>query len=157
VRELARRAGVTPGAVTQWEDSERRGVIRRSTIDRALHALGTSLAEEETATGSRDLERREDRVTLELHRVVAHKLVDHPDAVTADAIRHLALLRKRVRGDSAHALVDEWERLLTAGRLGALIDVLLGTDSWAVDMRQVSPFAGALSDDERLAAIGRAA
>lgn len=42
--DLAARAGVTPAAVSQWERSERAGRARLETVDRALRALGRSLA-----------------------------------------------------------------------------------------------------------------
>lgn len=38
--ELARRIGVTPGAVSQLERSEREGTIRWNSLERALSALG---------------------------------------------------------------------------------------------------------------------
>ena len=51
--------------------------------------------------------------------------------------------------------LDEWQALLD-GPPEQLVDVFLGGDEHSVDLRQVSPFAGALSDEERLAAIRRA-
>jgi hypothetical protein len=50
---------------------------------------------------------------------------------------------------------DEWAELIE--HPGArLVDVFLGEHEHSVDLRQVSPFAGALSEEERLAAIKRA-
>lgn len=154
VRELARLAGVSPGAVTQWEASEARGSIRRATVERALRALGSSLAEE--YPHPEPLARREDRVALELHRAVAVKLIDRPEDVLAVVPDNLRRIRDRVRGAAARSWADEWERLTTSDRLGPLIDAMLGCDRRSVNLRQVSPFAGVLTNDERVRAIGRA-
>jgi len=102
------------------------------------------------------VERREVAVQLELHKALLAKLI-HVDDVRELARRNIAKSRKVVRGSQAQTWLDEWERLLD-GRSIELVDVFLGTDERSIDLRQVSPFAGALSDDERLAAIrkGRA-
>ena len=156
VRELARRAQVTPGAVSQWELSESQGTIRQSTLDRALRAMGTSLEEERPEPRPGVLERREDRVTLELHREVAKILIEHPSLVLEMAAANIRLLRTRVRGESALAWVNEWELLVNNGRLGPIIDVALGIDERSIDMRQTSPFGGVLTQQQRLDAITRA-
>jgi hypothetical protein len=100
-------------------------------------------------------QRREERVQLELHRALLSKLISDYDGVRELAMRNLAKSRKVVRGDQALGWLDEWQALLD-GPPGRLVDVLLSTDEHSIDLRQVSPFAGALSDDERLAAIDRA-
>ena len=100
-------------------------------------------------------QRREERVQLELHRALLSKLISDYDTVRALAMRNLAKSRKVVRGDQALGWLEEWQALLD-GPPGPLVEVLLGTDEHSVDLRQVSPFAGALNDDERLAAIDRA-
>jgi transcriptional regulator with XRE-family HTH domain len=156
VRELARLTNVTPGAVIQWEASERRGAARAQTIARALAAMGTSPESELPSAVDVVLERREDRVTLELHRAVAAKLVWKSSDVMSVVDANLEQLRTRVRGTSALADIAEWERLANGKRIGALIDRMLGSDSRSISMRQTSPFMGVLSNDERLAAIARA-
>lgn len=157
VRELARRLGVSPATVQSWERSEERGVARLATIDKALRAIGEQLlVTTSPIAASRELERREDRVSLELHRSVARHLVDDPDATLAKAPANLRGRRANSQGALAGALLDEWERLTAGRHIGALVDILLGTDQHAIDMRQLSPFAGVLSQDERVAAIRRA-
>ncbi len=100
-------------------------------------------------------QRREERVQLELHRALLSKLISDYEGVRALAMRNLTRSGNVVRGDQAVGWLDEWKALL-GGPPERLVDVLLGEDEHSVDLRQVSPFAGALSDDERLAAIGRA-
>lgn len=158
VRELARRAGVSPGAVTQWEQSETAGVIRERTLARALDVLGTTpeTMRARTAPEFRNrLERREDRVTLELHRAVAMKLIADPDTVLSKVASEARRIEVNLRGRAVDDLA-EWVALAQTRRLDLLIALMLGTDHKAVNMRQVSPFGGILSDDERMTAIGRA-
>ena len=158
VRELARRAGVTPGAVTQWEQSEAAGVIRERTLERVLGALGTTPDKMRARTapdfGSR-LERREDRVALELHRAIALKLIAEPESVLSRVEVEATRIRPNLRGRAVDAL-DEWLTHARSTRLDLLITLMLGTDHKSVNLRQVSPFGGILTEDERIEAIGRA-
>jgi hypothetical protein len=99
--------------------------------------------------------RREELVQFELHRALLGKLIGDFDGVRKIARRNLARSRSTVRGDQARAWLDEWSDLLD-GPPERLVDVLLGADEHSIDLRQVSPFAGVLSEEERLAAIRRA-
>ncbi len=162
VRELARRMNVTPGAVSQWERSEANRTIQVDTLQRALRALGEELVTETRSVGGDGLrlepapmERREDRVSFELHRAVARKLIEAPDAVRSVIPDGVEMIRSHVRGPLVNAWLDEW-LALSRGPLGPLVDVLLGTDEHAVEMRQNTPFLGILTQQERLEAIARA-
>jgi hypothetical protein len=100
-------------------------------------------------------QRTENRVQLELHKALLAKLVGDLGPVRGIARRNIERMRKTVRGPQAHGWLDEWEQLIhDAGP--RLVDALVGEDEHSVDLRQVSPFAGVLSDPERLAAIERA-
>jgi hypothetical protein len=100
-------------------------------------------------------QRREERVQLELHRALLGKLISDVDGMRSLARRNIAESRKLVRGDQAHAWLDEWAALVD-GPPQLLVEVFLGNDEHSIDLRQVSPFAGSLSEKERLAAIRRA-
>jgi transcriptional regulator with XRE-family HTH domain len=156
VRALARLAGVTPGAVTQWESSEEKGKLRESTLHRVLAAMGTTLEAEYPPLSLNPLPRREDRVALELHRAVAAKLVMNPEAVLSVVPENIRCMRSRIQGNAAHAGLDRWEFLVEQKQIGALVDQLLSTDSLSVSLRQTSPFLGVLNEEERQTAIGRA-
>jgi len=91
-------------------------------------------------------QRREERVQLELHRALLGKLISGYEGVRALAMRNLAKSRAVARGDQAVGWLDEWQALLD-GPPEQLVDVFLGGDEHSVDLRQVSPFAGALSDE----------
>lgn len=157
VRELARRAGVTPGAVSQWEDSESKGTLRASTLTKALTALGTSPELETQSLENGTLTRREDRVALELHRSVALKLISNPDQVLSVVPHNISLMRDVIKGTAAAQWLQSWKSLAQNNQLGPLVDVMLGTDLTSIAMRQTSPFLGVLSQDERREAIERAA
>jgi transcriptional regulator with XRE-family HTH domain len=85
VREFARQLGVTAGAVSQMERSEAAGKIGVDTLRRALEALGEDLVlTTQRHNGARGrvhrapFARREERVSYELHRAVAKKLIEDP-------------------------------------------------------------------------------
>ena len=157
VRELARRCDVAPATVVGWEASATAGTIQLSTLERALGALGES-----PRVGTRrshqpaPLERREQRLGLELHRAIAHHLIDDPDAVLASAAERIPSLRASVRG-GALAWIDTWDALIASRDLGSLIDVMLDTTQDSIDLRSVSPFAHLASPHDRLIASERAA
>ena len=158
VRQLARQLNVSPSTVASWEQSESRGTAQIDTIQRAIGAMGEQLL---LTTRRNDPAppgplRREDRVALELHRVIAQKLLDDPDRVRAAIGPGVEKRRPRVHGALAHAWLDEWARLASPAELGRLVETLVGLTRDAIDMRQVSPFFGVLDETERLAAIRRA-
>jgi hypothetical protein len=100
-------------------------------------------------------DRPENRVQLELHRTLLAKLLGDLGSVRPLAHRNIAKMRDVIRGPQAHGWLDEWADLIDHPSQ-RLIDVFLNMDEHSIDMRQVSPFAGVLSQDERLAAIARA-
>jgi hypothetical protein len=100
-------------------------------------------------------QRREVRAQLELHRALLGKLIEDRDLIRRLAHRNITKSRSLVRGHEAQGWLDEWKTLVD-GPPEDLVDILLGEDEHSIDLRQVSPFAGALNDEERLAAIQRA-
>lgn len=101
------------------------------------------------------MERRETRVAYELHRVVANRLDVEPQPVLERGRRNLDRMRLQRRDSLSIQWIDEWRRLLD----GSIVDLktaMLDIGHHADDMRQMSPFAGVLSQDERLLAIRKA-
>jgi hypothetical protein len=92
---------------------------------------------------------------LELHRTLLSKLLGDLGPARDVARANLDRMRSSVRGAQAQAWLDEWSQLIDNPG-PRLIDVFLGEDEHSTDLRQVSPFAGVLTQDERLAAIERA-
>jgi hypothetical protein len=101
------------------------------------------------------LSRREDRVLWELHIAVIEKIHENPVAVVEKAKKCVAGIRKQVQGTIAQAWLDEWERAASDGP-EELIELSRTPGSRGNSLRQVSPFIGVLSNQERWAAIRRA-
>ena len=93
---------------------------------------------------------REDRRSLALHRVIADRLLADPEAVITKARRNLRVMRRANADGSASRWFDEWERHLD-GPVAGIVEVLVSHDQAARDLRQVTPFAGVLTDEERRA------
>lgn len=155
VRELARRLDVSPATVQNYERAELTGRIQLDTLTRALGALGATVSVRVTSRSPNRLERREERVALELHKKVAQHLLRDVDATLANVGEVAMASRARVDPVTA-ALIDEWMRLADTHDVAGLLHAMTATDRHSIDMRQVGPFNGVLSDDERLDAIRRA-
>lgn len=91
---------------------------------------------------------REEHRSLTLHCAIAARLIADPESVVAKARQNLAVMREANRDGGAEVWFDEWEQLLSRP-VSHIIDVLVSTDQRARDLRQVTPFAGVLSDEER--------
>ena len=106
--------------------------VRRSDVDRLV---GRSL--------TRDQER-----SLWLHHAVAGHVVTDPAGVLQRASQGLSRLQRvHIQGSVTESL-REWERTIDAGP-GQVLEALTSRDRWAVELRQNSPFAGVLAEQER--------
>jgi len=163
-RDLAHRVGVSAETLARLERGKG-GTVRVALG--ALVELGVRLHADVAGNAERQrvpsptrrsvrLERREDRVALELHRAVVRQLRKDPSGVRAIALSNIEGLARRVRGDLAQAWVRRWRELLESDDDAALIDQCLALDERGHDMRQVSPFLGVLNEEQRLAAIAAA-
>ena len=148
-REPAPLAGTSGVTVAVYERGTKEP--RLFTLQRLLGAVGMRLELSyvpASSSANGDLT-REDRRSLALHRFIAARLAGDPRAVSRKAVRNLKVMR---RGDdgSAAPWLEEWDRLLR-GPVSAVIEVLVSHDQRARDLRQVTPFVGVLSDEERRA------
>ena len=99
---------------------------------------------------------RDQERSLWLGHAIAGKLVADPTGVLERAQANLAQLQARHPRGQAARWLDEWGRLLS-GPTAAVLDALTSRSLRARELRQNSPFAGVLSDEERhqvLAAFG---
>jgi transcriptional regulator with XRE-family HTH domain len=149
VRELAENMGVAPSTVTRMEQSEREDRIQLGTLKRALGVMGRYPRVDVVNS------RREERVTMEFHRALARKLASDPQAVLEVVPKNLGRLRARLTSPIGQRWVDRWVELVDSP-VDVLIDGMLADTPEGRELRQNSPFAGALTQDERLAAILRA-
>lgn len=101
------------------------------------------------------IERRENRVTYELHRAIAQRLDENPYEVISKGLDNVAQMRPRQRSSISKGWVSTWDQLLR-GDVEKLKEAMLEISSDAEDLRQMSPFSGVLSDSERLLAIRKA-
>jgi excisionase family DNA binding protein len=81
-----------------------------------------------------------------LHGVVASKVLLDPEGLIGLARANLDKMR-RVHGERAWRWFDLWQQILDQGP-NEVYDVLTSRSPFAVEMRQNTPFAGALTDDE---------
>jgi hypothetical protein len=95
-----------------------------------------------------------ERRTLALHEAIAAKLNADPDSVRRRARENLRVIREADRNGHGDIYNDTWASLLD-GPLDRLHAVLTGTDQVARDLRHSSPFAGVLTDEERLSILKR--
>jgi excisionase family DNA binding protein len=83
-----------------------------------------------------------------LHIAVAGKVAGNPEEALALARMNLAHMRQVHDDGSADAWLDQWEQVLDSG-VAAVLDVLTSRAPLAVELRQNTPFAGVLTQDER--------
>ncbi|WP_432834081.1 helix-turn-helix domain-containing protein [Dactylosporangium sp. CA-092794] len=93
--------------------------------------------------------RREVEKSLWLHRAVAGKLVADPQRGMVLARRNLAHRRQVHSDGSADVWFDAWGRLLDDG-VDAVVDMITSRTEVAAELRQNTPFAGLLTERERL-------
>lgn len=99
-----------------------------------------------------------DQIKLEFHRIIAVKMRSDSSWIQALGLRNIAKMREHygtfLWGQGGLVWVDEWESLLR-GPVANLIAMCVRDDEHGNDMRQVSPFAGAITQQERLTAIAQ--
>ncbi len=148
--DLAERSGTSAPTLSNYERGRKEP--RLATLARILESTGQSLR---LVIVPRGLDRpltTKDRRSLAMHRSVASRLLAEPDEVRSKAQRNLLALRQADADGRAAAYLDEWAHLLD-GPTDTLVETLTSERQSARDLRQVSPFAGVLSQDERLRII----
>lgn len=94
---------------------------------------------------------RDERRALWLAYATAAALVRDPDAAVEHARSNLVRMRATARGQ-ARRWLDEWERLLE-GPIEGVLSSLTSEGPKGRELRQNSPFAGLLADDERVTVL----
>lgn len=90
---------------------------------------------------------RDQRRSLWLAYSVAAQVVDDPERALGAARENLVRMRQAARGQATRWL-DEWERILD-GPVEDVLDSLTSRSPKGRELRQNSPFAGLLTEDER--------
>jgi transcriptional regulator with XRE-family HTH domain len=141
VRALADLAGTSAPTISNYEHGKREPML--STIERLADAAGFDVE----VTLHRRLS-RSDRIKLAYHEAIDRKLQRDPDSVIGTARRFLDLLRSVNRNSGSDVYFERWESLLD-GPVEQLHETLTSRAQHAVDLRNVSPFAGVLDQAER--------
>jgi hypothetical protein len=95
-----------------------------------------------------------DQIKLAQHRLIAKKLQENPWPIIALARRNLRRYIAR-RPAAATYLWREWLALLEQNAIDHIIAVMTAKTQKATELRQASPFAGALSQEEIARTIQR--
>ncbi|MCU1452495.1 MAG: DNA-binding protein [Acidimicrobiales bacterium] len=126
---------------------------RLSTIERLAEAAGlevqVTLVPAEPAMAARA--RREQR-SLAVAAAVAAAVERDPDRARAIAEENLAKMETVVGSNASRRWPDEWRTIVDRGPR-AIRRALLQRGPHGHDMRQMSPFAGVITDGERRAAL----
>lgn len=149
--ELARRTGIPQGRISSYLSD--RHHLTTPQLQRLLEPLGFDVQLSLTPTGRRrDVTRR-----WLLHRAVAEKLrTAPPDGWREQAGENLRRARAAVHGTLAEQRLDRWKQLIDSDDVPAVVEVLLRLDEDGEEMRALSPFAGLLSDEERVRLLAEA-
>lgn len=94
---------------------------------------------------------RVEEKSLAIHRLIAARILQDPTPTLRKARANLAKLRSADRGNSARWL-DEWDGLL-ARPTDEIVTAMLARTQHGIDLRQMTPFAGVLTDAERRKAL----
>lgn len=95
-----------------------------------------------------DRDKREERRSLWLHCAVAGHLARDPDVVLVLAESNLKHLRNVHPGGVTTRWLDLWQQTIDRGP-DAVMRMLTSGSPTAAELRQNSPFAGVLDEDER--------
>ena len=144
-QDLARRAGTSQSTIAAYEAGTKSPTLR------TLENLASVLDLELEARFVPKLNRVERR-SLAFHRAVADSLQENPEEIIQRARTHLG--RLRTLHPHAAALINRWYAWLDLPP-DLLIKQFTDTSELAQNMRQVSPFAGVLSAEQRKSILAR--
>jgi transcriptional regulator with XRE-family HTH domain len=144
--ELSRVSGVRQPSISQYLSG--RVHLSDDMLDRLLSCMGYRL-EVVRRPVRHDLGRSPKR-SWELHRRLSSHLTSETLSEWRPTILHnLKRLRGGTRGQPHLRNLDRWQRLIEDGDLSGLHRVMTGLDTDSVEMREVSPMRGLLTQAER--------
>lgn len=150
---LSRLSGVHQPTISQFLSG--RIDFSDDQLDRLLACMGLRLEVTQRAVTA-ELTRSERRSWL-LHRQISARLTPSTLAAWRPTIEaNLSRLRDGVRGQPHTRNLERWATLLNGGDVRSLQRVLTGLDRGSIEMREVSPMSGLLSDEERHDALAGA-
>lgn len=148
--ELSRLSGVRQPSISQTLSG--RIDISDDQLDRLLSCMGYRV-EVVRRPVKPELTRSEGR-SWRLHRTLSRRLDEQTLHEWRPVIReNLTRLRSSVQGQPHERNLRRWGSLERSGDLGGLHRVLTGLDRDSIEMREVSPMSGLLSDEDRRKAL----
>ena len=150
-RAAAHVCGIPQSMLSRIESGQTQPSV--TTLLRVLDRLGADLHLELRSPETGGEGRREKQRSLWLNRLVVGELSRDPDHVLAIARDNIARWRDIHAGRlSILAALDRWSEILDEG-VESIVATLTGQSEEAEDLRQNSPFAGVLSQDQREQAL----
>ena len=150
--ELSRLSGVRQPSISQTLSG--RIDISDEQLDRLLSCMGYRV--EVVRRPVKPELTRSERRSWRLHRTLSRQLDERTLRQWRPTIRkNLTRLRSAVQGQPHERNVRRWGALVSSGDLGGLHRVLTGLDRDSIEMREVSPMGGLLSERERMEALAR--
>jgi transcriptional regulator with XRE-family HTH domain len=151
--QLARLSGVRQPSISQFLSAKVE--LSDDQLDRLLSCMGFRLEVVRRAV-SPDLTRSERRSWL-LHRQISSHLTPATLQQWRPVMeRNLDRLRGRVTGQPHQRNLERWSELVGSGDVLGIQRALTGLDRDSIEMREVSPMSGLLSQDERADILKRA-
>jgi len=151
--ELSRLSGVRQPSISQFLTG--RIEMSDDLLDRLLSCLGYRL-EVVRRPVKPDLQRSEER-SWRLHRRLSRSL-DHStlEQWRPAILRNLGRLQENVSGQPHTRNLGRWRDLVVRDDVLGLHRVLTGLDRDSIEMREVSPMGGLMTQDERSEVLGLA-
>lgn len=151
--ELSRISGVRQPSLSQYLSG--RAPMSDNMLDRLLSCMGYRL-EIARRPVKQELGRSPER-SWKLHRQLAMHLTPETfNEWRPTMLRNLSRLRENTRGQPHLRNLDRWQCLIEDGDVSSLRRVMTGLDTGSVQMREVSPMAGLLRQEERSEVLGLA-
>jgi transcriptional regulator with XRE-family HTH domain len=144
--ELSRLSGVRQPSISQFLSGK--VDLSDDQLDRLLSCMGYQL-EVVRRPVQADLTRSERRSWGLHRRLSTHLTRSSLEAWRVTIERNLERLRGSVQGQPHLRNLDRWQSLIDRRDVPGLHRVLTGLDRASIEMREVSPMGGLLSDEER--------
>lgn len=151
--ELSRISGVRQPSISQFLSG--RGHLSDEMLDRLLSCMGYRL-EVIRRPVKPELGRSPERSWRLHRRLSTHLTPETWREWRPIMLRNLRRLRESTRGQPHLRNLDRWERLIQDEDLPGLRRLMTGLDNDSVQMREVSPMGGLLSQQERTEALRQA-
>jgi transcriptional regulator with XRE-family HTH domain len=147
--ELSRLTGLPQSKISRYVSG--RLEPSEPTLDLLLSSLGLRV---DVDVSPVPMERAERRSWL-LHRQVSRKLgtTGIDDSGWQRMQRNLDQVRSNTQGPVHERNLDRWQRIIDSRSLRDLQRVLVDTSTDGIEMREVSPMTGFLTEDERLSVL----